>query len=117
MSVSTNTLALLLPMASSPPPPAPIRPAIRRITSIQMAKKRTVGATQPSSAANQGFSTCPANFTSAFSREAAMSLSTREVTKCVFPPWMGSLSVPLIWFSLTVTSATFFCSSSFWNSL
>jgi len=37
------------------------------------------------------------------------------VTKCVFPPSMGSVSVPLIWSSPTVTSPTFFSSSSFLN--
>ena len=115
MSVSTKTLALLLPMARSPPPPPPIRPAIRRISTAQMPKKSTVGATQPRSAANQGFSTCPANFTPAFSRALAMSLSTLRVAKWVFLPSMGSFSVPLIWFSPTVTSATFSSSSSFWN--
>ena len=64
---------------------------------------------------NQVFSTCPANFTCAFSSSAAMSLSTFRVVKWVFPPSMGSFSVPRIWFSPTVTSATFFSSSSFWN--
>ncbi len=67
------------------------------------------------SAVNQVFSFWPANFTSAFSRAAAMSLSTFSVVKWVFPPSIGSFSVPLIWFSPTVTSATFLSSRSFWN--
>ena len=116
-SVSTKTFALLLPMARSPPPPPPIRPAIRRMRNAQMPKKMSVGATSPMRAVNQVFSTCPENFTPARSRAPAMSLSTLTVTKCVFPFWIGSLSVPLIWFSPTLTSSTFLSSRSFRNSL
>ena len=82
-----------------------------------MPKKISVGATSPIRAVNQVFSTWPENFTPACSRAPAMSLSTFTVAKCVFPPRIGSFSVPLSWFSPTVTSSTFFSSSSFWNSL
>src|SRR5690606_29630666 len=104
-SVSTYTLALLLPTDSSPPPTPP-RCCIRRIIQYQKPMSSAIGSTQPRMSESSVLWTVPVKVTLCFASAAASSGSTRTVTNSRRPLGSGSTSRPRTWFSDTQTSST-----------